>query len=151
MEEAKSLLNDGLKKEGKVVSEKNRYYFEFEDDNKQKQRVAFSPLVGEARLKSLEGKKALGIYARGCTDLKKCLATVSVTGVNCYIHVCYVVPVFRRYLEFAPENMMLVYDMEPKVRVAAQIDFFDIMSKNKLISSKAAAEMKASINALNKV
>lgn len=138
--------NANVKKTGTVVLENGKYYFEVEVAPRKKERVVFGPLVNQAQLKNLVGKKGEAIMAYNGTDLKTSLAAVSIVGVvKCYMILCYVVPVFKKYYDQLPVDTILGFDMDSKV------NFIDSMAAIKAFPVETAAAMKVAINANRQV
>lgn len=133
------------KKTGKVVLENGKYYFEVETASRRKERVAFGPLVNQAQLKNLVGKTGEAILASNGTDLNTSLAAVSIAGIKCYMILCYVVPVFKKYFDQLPANTILGFDMESKA------NFIDSLAAMKAIPVETAVAMKGAINANRQV
>jgi hypothetical protein len=112
---------------------------------RKKERVAFGPLVNQDQLKNLVGKTGEAILAFNGTDPKTSLAAVSIAGVKCYMILCYVVPIFKKYFDQLPANTILGFDMKSKE------SFIDSLAVTKGISAETAIAMKGAINASRQV
>jgi hypothetical protein len=147
MPDIKSSPNLGatLKKTGTIVLENGKYYFDVEVAPRKKERVAFGPLVNQDQLKNLVGKTGEAILAFNGTDPKTSLAAVSIAGVKCYMILCYVVPIFKKYFDQLPANTILGFDMKSKE------SFIDSLAVTKGISAETAIAMKGAINASRQV
>jgi hypothetical protein len=138
-------IGANVKKTGTIVLDNGKYYFEVEAAPGRKERVAFGPLVKQAELKNLVGKKGEAIMAFNGTDLKTSLAAVSIVGFKCYMILCYVVPVFKKYFDQLPADTILGFDMESKA------NFIDSMVTLKAFPVETATAMKVAINAHRQV
>jgi hypothetical protein len=137
-----------VKKPGTIVLDKGTYYFESaEIAPRRKQRVAFGPLVDQAMLKNLVGKHAVAIIAYNVADMKSGLVAVSIDAgtYGCYLSICYVAPVLKKYLDQLPVDTILGFDIGSKEH------FIDSLAAMKAIPVETAAEMKEAIHAQRSV